>query len=654
MCSILTSLFHERRAHRMKKIATKLMLLSTATLVMLGSCGNKPGSNSEGETSTSLDTEAKAPTKIKRLKDDIPYLQEGIACDLDVYIGVEYSDGTIDSNYEVKTTSKNVTINGHRVSSTEVGVFYVTITAGGLTTKLELTVLSNDQVKIMTFLNPLQTDARNFTVDLYAENRAGEQELYRRVLHNANYSVVYDPEDMYGLTEDGEPNNVILAKLSDGNGYFGYFEKDANNNPHAVFEPGIQQYYDYYYITMDLELDAADSTYTSIAGEDILMMGASFAERLMWSVGLNELTDDYGRVLPYYGAAYKGYEEVGMPNGNPDIMIFDIYVGTESQNEVFCTIKLSAIGESGFDWLDAAVADASYIPEKITANEIPAAFAAINAAGSFTLTMEAWSVGDGDKTEKFVPAEADMAGDAAANFFGTCDAVITEKYTSTGIYTEFKGKKLNQTTNGFAPEAEYSLFDISAVWNESGAAYSTRLTDNEDQTAKVLPARSAISGVTDVFQINEIKSMAANNITAAAANVVNWTGKKTEGTKVTFAGDMGDNDGNSQTNLLAAQIFGLLGGATYGVLKDWAGTWTGATEGWGDGGKHSYTRSSDYYAFAVDTTTNEIEAYLLIYAPFSDIDNNYFMMKFTISDIGTTTFDFSTLAAANENPGMLA
>ena len=43
-----------------------------------------------------------------------------------------------------------------------------------------------------------------------------------------------------------------------------------------------------------------------------------------------------------------------------------------------------------------------------------------------------------------------------------------------------------------------------------------------------------------------------------------------------------------------------------------------------------------------------------MYAPFNDIDNNYFMMKFTFSDIGTTSFDFSTLANANENPGILA
>ena len=186
----------------MKKLATKLMLLSTATLVMLGSCVEPADSNksNEGE-STSLDTEAKAPTKIKRIK-DIPYLQEGIACNLDAYIGVEYSDGTMDSNYEVKTTSKNVTINGHRVSSTEVGVFYVTITAGGLTTKLELTVLSNDQTKIMTFLEPLEQDARNFTVDLLAEDSQGNEKLYRRVVHNAKYSVVYNGVDLFAVDED--------------------------------------------------------------------------------------------------------------------------------------------------------------------------------------------------------------------------------------------------------------------------------------------------------------------------------------------------------------------------------------------------------------------------------------------------------------------
>lgn len=634
----------------MKKLATKLMLLSTAALVMLGSCGEKKVDESSSDAGTSDTSEAKSPTKIKHK--DIPYLQEGIFCNLDAYVDIEYSDGSLDKTYEVKTNSKDVIIEGHRVKSSEVGVFYVTITAGGLTTKLDLTVLSDDQTKIMTFLEPLKNDPRNFTVDLYAENEDGDLERFRQVLHNSKYSVVYDPDDPFAVTEEGESNSWILARLADGNGYSGHIEKDASNNPKAVFEPGILTSYDYYYVVMDMELNAADSTYISLEGEDVLLMGASFAESLMWAVGIPSAKTNSGTVIPFYGAVYKGYDEIGVPNGNPDIMRFDILVGDENDYGVYCTIDISNIGVSELPWMNTAVADASYVPEKIVPSAIPAAFQAMNTAGSFTLTLETWSVDANGSSvnDKFVPAAADMEGDAAYNFFGTCDLVITEKYTPTGIYTEFKGKKVTETPAGHLQADEYSLFDISAVWNEGGASYKSRL--NKETGA--LPAREELTGVTDVFQDAEIKNMAANNITAAAANQTNWTSKKTNGTKVTFGGDMGDNQGTSQTNLLAVQLFGLLGGTEYGVLKSFPDLWTKAQDGWGDGEKHAYTRAADYRAFTVDTATNEVVVEALMYAPFNDISNNYFMMKFTFSDIGTTTFDFSTLENANENPGMLA
>ena len=631
----------------MKKLATKLMLLSTAALVMLGSC-EKPSDPGADSTETSESGEVKSPTKIKHK--DIPYLQENIFCNLDSYVDIEYSDGSLDKTYDVKTNSKNVTIEGHRVKSSEVGVFYVTITAGGLTTKLDLTVLSNDQIKMEAFLEPLLDDPQNFTIDVHYEDDNGQDQRLWKALHNARYTVIYDPDDLYALDEDGNPDNFILAKLSDGNGYKGYITEGANHTPKPVFEPGMLRF-DNYIITIPLELDPADSSYVSLDGDDVLLMSATFAESLMWSVGIPSAYNSAGGKIPFFGAVYMGYDEIGVPNGNPDVMTFDILVGDESNYGVYCTIELSNIGTSELSWMNAAVADASYVPEKIVPTEIPAAFQAINAAGNFTLTLEAWSVDvEGKITDKYVPSERDIAGDAAANFFGTCDAVITEKYTSSGIYTEFKGKKIEKSDGGLAQAADYSIFDISAVWNEGGASYSARL----DQETGALPAREAISGVTDVFQMAEIKTMAANNITAAGANQTNWTSKKTEGTKVTFAGDMGDNQGTSQTNLLAFQLFGLLGGVNYGVLKDWAGTWTKAEDGWGDGEKHAYSRAADYRAFIVDTSTNEVEVDCLMYAPFNDIDNNYFMMKFTFSDIGTTSFDFSTLANANENPGILA
>ena len=103
----------------MKKLATKLMLLSTAALVMLGSC-EKPSDPGADSTETSESGEVKSPTKIKHK--DIPYLQENIFCNLDSYVDIEYSDGSLDKTYDVKTNSKNVTIKGHRVQSYEVGV----------------------------------------------------------------------------------------------------------------------------------------------------------------------------------------------------------------------------------------------------------------------------------------------------------------------------------------------------------------------------------------------------------------------------------------------------------------------------------------------------------------------------------------------------
>ena len=276
----------------MKKFATKLMLMSTAALAMLGSCVPPSDSSTNGnDDSASTSAADKDPSKIKREK-EIPFLQENIFLNLDNFITIEYSDGSTDKNFELSTNAKSITIDGHKVKGSEVGTFYITVTAGGLVTKLDVTVLSNDQIKMEAFLEPLLDDPQNFTIDVHYEDDNGQDQRLWKALHNARYTVIYDPDDLFAVDENGNPDNFILAKLSDGNGYFGYFEKDANNNPHAVFEPGIQQYYDYYYITMDLELDAADSTYTSIAGEDVLMMGASFAERLMWSVGLSEAYDN--------------------------------------------------------------------------------------------------------------------------------------------------------------------------------------------------------------------------------------------------------------------------------------------------------------------------------------------------------------------------
>ena len=640
----------------MKKFATKLMLMSTAALAMLGSCVTPSDSSTNGnEGSASTSAADKDPSKIKREK-EIPFLQENIFLNLDNFITIEYSDGSTDKNFELSTNAKSITIDGHKVKGSEVGTFYITVTAGGLVTKLDVTVLSNDQIKMEAFLEPLLDDPQNFTIDVHYEDDNGQDQRLWKALHNARYTVIYDPDDLYAVDENGNPDNFILAKLSDGNGYQGSYTEGANHTPVPTFEPGILSQYDWYYVTMPIELDAADSTYISLDGDDILLMSPTFAESLMWASGLSHPKSN-GVELPYYGAAFAGFQDINI-DGNPDIATFDIIVGDDTDNAVWCTLILEAIGSSELSWMNAAIADASYIPAKITSNEITTAFLAANTAGNFTLTLEAYAYDDDGN--KIVPAEADVAGGAVANLFGSCDAVITEKYTSTGIYTEYKRKELSQTAAGYSQAADYSLYDISAVWNDSGAAYSTRLADNADQTAKVLPARTAIAGTTDVFTLNEVKQMAANNVTAAACDAVNWTSKKTNGTKTIFTGDVGDDDRTTKGNLLFEQLLNMFGGPTYSVLnnviaggKGNLGTmWTEPQE-FNGGDYHALSLYSKYTSFSVDSATNEIEITLSMYAPLG-FDEGYFGMKMTLSDIGTTTFDFSTLAAANDNPGILA
>ena len=640
----------------MKKFATKLMLMSTAALAMLGSCVPPSDSSTNGnDGSASTSAADKDPSKIKREK-EIPFLQENIFLNLDNFITIEYSDGSTDKNFELSTNAKSITIDGHKVKGSEVGTFYITVTAGGLVTKLDVTVLSNDQIKMEAFLEPLLDDPQNFTIDVHYEDDNGQDQRLWKTLHNARYTVIYDPDDLYAVDENGNPDNFILAKLSDGNGYQGSYTEGANHTPVPTFEPGILSQYDWYYVTMPIELDAADSTYISLDGDDILLMSPTFAESLMWASGLSHPKSN-GVELPYYGAAFAGFQDINI-DGNPDIATFDIIVGDDTDNAVWCTLILEAIGSSELPWMNAAIADASYIPAKITSNEITTAFLAANTAGNFTLTLEAYAYDDDGN--KIVPAEADVAGGAVANLFGSCDAVITEKYTSTGIYTEYKRKELSQTAQGYSQAADYSLYDISAVWNDSGAAYSTRLADNADQTAKVLPARTAIAGTTDVFTLNEVKQMAANNVTAAACDAVNWTSKKTNGTKTIFTGDVGDDDRTTKGNLLFEQLLNMFGGPTYSVLNNVIGggkgnlgtMWTEPQE-FNGGDYHALSLYSKYTSFSVDSATNEIEITLSMYAPLG-FDEGYFGMKMTLSDIGTTTFDFSTLAAANDNPGILA
>lgn len=641
----------------MKNISKALLLLSAGTLLTLGSCNATTPSEStnlESATTGSLVDSGEAKTASRIKHSEIPYMEEGVTLDLDKYITIEYSDGSTDKNYEISCSKEalKITEGTHKIKSDVSDTYVIVVKAGALQTRLSIDVYSNEQVKLMSFLAPLDSNPRNYTVDVSAEGK-----YYFSLFHNESYSGMWDKDNPTETIDDptseyyGEPNSTILAQLSDGNAYWGSVGKDAQGNPKAQFEPGPVKNWDWYYFTMDLTLDASDSAWVSYEGEDVLMMGSSFCENLL-NYGCSQVFDEEG--MEYYGAVVVDY--IADNAGNPDKYIFDCLYKYGNQIGTYCTVTLYDIGETNPSFMTEATTQASYVPAKITANEIPTVFNAINTAGNYTTTLKAWSRSGSSSMDPYTPAEGSVSEDACANLFGTTDAVITQKVTSNGIYTEYKGKKLTQTASGYSVATDYSLTDVAAVYNAGGKAYSAALDTTDGSATKgTIPAATEIANQTDVFQIDGVKSMTAGAVTAAGVDTTVWT-KKTADTAtntITWKGEVGDNDGASVCeNTLFQQLLNMFGDGTYGVMKNFGTDWTKAEE-FNQGDKHALTLYSKYDSFTVNTTTNEVTITFNMYAPIG-LGNGYFGMSLTISNIGTTTHDFSPLTAGVSSPALLA
>lgn len=651
----------------MKNISKALMLLSAGTLLVLGSCDmTNPGESTPLDPGTSgslVDSgETKTASRIKH--SEIPYMEEGVALDLDKYVTIEYSDGSTDKNYEISCSKSSLKIleGTHKIKSDYSDSYVVVIKAGALTTKLSLDVLSNEQIKLIAFLAPLEENPRNFTIDLSAEDSTGKMKYYWSYYHNEKYTGVWDKDNPTKLVEDpeseeyGEPNSTILAELSDGSAYWGAVGKDGQGNPKAVFEPGPVKNWDWYYFTMDLVLDAADSKWVSYEGDDVLMMSPEFCANLL-NYGCSQLPDNYG--YEYYGAVVVDY--IADNAGNPDKYIFDCLVSDGRNVETWARVTLYDIGETNPAFMTQAVTDASYVPAKITANEITTAFDAINTAGNYTMTLKAWSRSGASSMDPHTPAEAQVIDDACANIFGTTDMVLTQKVTADGIYSELKDKKLTSSAAGYTPAADYTLTDVSAVFNAGGQAYSAKYDGTEGSaTEGTIPAASAIAGQTDVFQIPEVKQLTAGAVTSTAVDGTTWTRKTTDDANhlVGFSGDVGDNDGATvRENALFQQLLDMFSSQNYGTLealgqRSMGTSWTQA-EDFNQGDKHALTLYSSYDSFVVNTATNEVTIMFDMYAPVG-LGNGYFGMSLTIDHIGTTTHDFSSLIAGVQTPGLLA
>ena len=73
------------------------------------------------------------------------------------------------------------------------------------------------------------------------------------------------------------------------------------------------------------------------------------------------------------------------------------------------------------------------------------------------------------------------------------------------------------------------------------------------------------------------------------------------------------------------------------------GTALGKAEKFTNGEYGSLISMSNYEEVTVDTATKDVTVFVNAYLPFSDIENKNMGLKLTISNVGTTTNDFSSL-----------
>jgi len=611
----------------MKKNAKTLTLLTLATglLLGLGSCdsGNTDSSDSSSEV-------------VKRIgHDTLPYVQLGKTLDLDQYVYALLDSGEKSTNYEVTCSNEQVTITGHTVKADKVGKYTLDVSASGRKARITLDVRSKKQIEIIDFLKPLEENPQNYTVSLYSGSTG-----YWTLYHNPDYvvSAVYgaiedeDYDSLFNEIPDSSDTttfrNMIIAKLSDGNGYFGYVgDKQTDSGEHSfypTFFPGYSTF-ENYYMTMALSLDGADVELQEEGDfEGELLAGASFEANLL-NYGLSQLPerytdDDTGEYYEYEGALFNGLYDYNQ-DGTFDELVFDCLVSSGDTIGSWCTVGISNIGTTSLDFMEDISTNNSYIPSPITADEIVTAYTALANKKNYTVT---WTITSADSSYK--PLDASKYGgkdaDACGYFFGGREVIATELFTKNG------------TVGTISVDGETS--SAVAYWDDGTDSF----TSQYDKETSSMPQPTKTEGERDVYNSGLFKY--ASSVTSIAANSTNWASKSVDTTtnKVTFTGDVGDNDGQTATNALFEQIVSQsLFFSSYGESFTEAEEFSTSS---GEKSTHALTCYSDYNAIVVNTSTNEVSVDIGLYMPVG-LDNGYISMKIEIGNIDTTTFDFSAL-----------
>lgn len=613
----------------MNKKSKLLLIVSAAAMGLVAtSCGNEPAGSSEDNSSQN--STISAATRISH--DELPYITIGDVLDLDQYITIKYEDNSSDHKFSVTCTNSAVSIDGHSVIATEAGTYNLLIKAGSLQAKLSLQVVTEEHMELINFLDPLADNPQNFTIDLFASDY-----IYSAI-HTENYVGIYniyDPaekvKDKKG-NETDEYNSTILAKLADGHAYWGHIEGTAKN-PVPVFDPGYASWNNYY-ITQSLSLDATDFEVTDLSDmgveEPALVSSSSFEDSFM-SVGLSRPESS----IKQYGYSWAGMLFLGLQDNNTDgeddgalfmALINETKDDGTTELGAFCYVQIRNIGTTDVDFLRNTTSDASYVPAIPKADEITTVFDQINQGKNYTVTLEMYSADD-----KGNPLAAPASKDGTVMLTGVSYAKTVTTVTETGIHSIVENKKAEEV-DGKVTVSELAKAGELAYWTDGTNCYTSSLGKDDTMSAK-----EQVQEGTDVLSIEAVKPNTAQNVTANEINNTVWTKKTTNGTKVTMKGQCGDNDNaGTVTDLLFVALFNM--SPFYQM-----GTFFGKAEQFTNGEYGALISMSNYEEVTVDTATKDVTVFVNAYLPFSDVNNKNMGLKLTISNVGTTTNDFSTL-----------
>ncbi len=424
----------------------------------------------------------------------------------------------------------------------------------------------------------------------------------------------------------------------------GYFNKDGD----PEFEYGKMNIDNYYIMgSMILDGTAFTSVFDDITGEETLV-GDSIQAKTFLNYGMSNLVENYGcSENSIYVLDLLDEDK----DGKKDTLYAKITIDGAEGNTVttsgaaftdleWCAVKISKVGSCTWDSLEKVRVDSSYIPQKIDVTEITTAFNNLTTNNNYTATMKLYPCDEDGE----VISSSDVVDYSAMYLLTGSKEAITQVNTVTSP-TDFEAKAYVGS----------ELRAKKAYWVESEdmayiGTYQKENEDGEEETTKTKDPNCASKSSMKVYT-------AANVDTKTIADAI-WKKRSAEGDVVTFSGNIGDNTvDDGQTNGFFAGLFDQLFCLSYKLQS------TGDTVGFGtymtsdgtieytSGDTCSYTVSSSYEAVMVNTATNEISVKALIYLPYKDVEQPYMMCEYVISDIGTTTNDFSSYAsAAAETP----